>query len=1271
MKRLLLAECRLVGIPLRATSVPLQITISDGGEDGRVEWTGGVKSTSYLPSRFSAFQAKAQNLTAQIVKDEISKTDKKTGKRTLNNAMREVIRHKGAYIIFCSYAFTEQKIDALREALLTSVRDCNCSLPRLCAVEIYDANRIADWINQHSSAAAWMAEIQRGRSVAGFLSQDGWALAQEIYAVPWVDDASPRYVLEGIDSPDAGTGRTAGDFWNFSQLSEFALKFLGGEKTALRIAGPSGYGKTRFSYELFNHRTQIADAIDSAALLYADLAVVGEEIMKLALEIADSGSPTILIADECSDDAHGRLASIARRANSKLRIVSIDVETSVAPADDTLVLRLAPASGTAISQIARSVYPNLTDTDARLVEQLARGFPRMAILAAQQGGVGRKAVRSAEQLIDRIVWGRRSIDAESLRALESLSLFEWVGIKGQAVAEAALIAENFARMSHDAFIERILSFSGRGVLVQRGDYIQVSPVPLAAALATRRLALLVDQRLVSFFDLATERLQRSLLGRLKWLDNTAQAKEFARTMLHTDRMGNIAALQSDFGGACLDKFVHVDPDLTMSTIQRVFGGLDKDGLKKLGSGRRSLVWALEKLSFRRESFDSAATLLRRLAAAETERRISNNATGQFQQLFQLHLSGTEALPDARLLVLDEGLESTDPEEQSVCLGALDRMLKTHHFTRVGGAEEIGSAERLEDWTPQTLDEIWNFHRAAISRLTSLAISSDPMNVRAMTILASHVRGLLSNFPFTELKLTISQVIGAHGTWPEVIQEVNEWLYFDRDEVPASLGLEIREYFDELLPSDPIELAALYASGWETDFHDPDHPYDAQDSNLDFEYSTRQLQTLAEKITTTEPLPTRQIVERFASSHTNNLFAFAQRLAERAADPIYIFAQALAFVKENQTEANMQLFGGIFSGCDRRDPRLARECLGLALKSDQLKRNVIAIIGAGELQAADIAMVASLIRAGDIEPGRCAPLSYGRGMDHLPSDAIAPLLEALVSRGREGLWSVLDIMVMLLHGDKVARPELARILRSAMLAPDLFDEPVQTMDGHNLEMLISALVRRGLVDAPFCKALVKQLLSICAKKHQNAFHSLDGSVQNGLLSLAKIHPNEVWAGVAKLMLSKDWYVQSRLCRLIAPPLSDHIKPGILFAIPANIYLEWVREEPEIRARLIAPWLPICTQKPSDGPLDWHPDTKAFVEEFFSADGVLGEIAARLHPRSWWGSVSFHLQPMIELLARWRTHPQAEIRRFATSQIERFTSEGQEADRREEEDEVRLT
>jgi hypothetical protein len=74
------------------------------------------------------------------------------------------------------------------------------------------------------------------------------------------------------------------------------------------------------------------------------------------------------------------------------------------------------------------------------------------------------------------------------------------------------------------------------------------------------------------------------------------------------------------------------------------------------SSRRHLVWALEKLVFRKESFSRAATLLRKLAAAETEDNIVNNASGLFKGLFHIYLSGTEAPPDARLFAQHCGLK---------------------------------------------------------------------------------------------------------------------------------------------------------------------------------------------------------------------------------------------------------------------------------------------------------------------------------------------------------------------------------------------------------------------------------------------------------------------------------------------------------------------------------------------------------------------------------------------------------------------------------------
>ena len=93
MKLLMLAECRLVDIPLRATTVPLQITIPDGGEDGRVEWIGGVDATDFFPSRFCVFQSKAQNLTETTIAAEILRKTK-GHKPTLKPAVSEVLSRR-------------------------------------------------------------------------------------------------------------------------------------------------------------------------------------------------------------------------------------------------------------------------------------------------------------------------------------------------------------------------------------------------------------------------------------------------------------------------------------------------------------------------------------------------------------------------------------------------------------------------------------------------------------------------------------------------------------------------------------------------------------------------------------------------------------------------------------------------------------------------------------------------------------------------------------------------------------------------------------------------------------------------------------------------------------------------------------------------------------------------------------------------------------------------------------------------------------------------
>ncbi|MDH5195100.1 MAG: hypothetical protein OEW32_15545 [Nitrospira sp.] len=1241
MKRLLHAECRLIDIPLRATTVPLQITVADGGEDGRVDWSGGADSTDYFPGRFSIFQSKAQNLTEKLIAAEVLKKPKK-GAAKLNAAVLEAVSRRGSYIVFCSRKCTGQKIKKLKNAIEKAVRKGKRKPSNLKSIEIYDANRIADWVNTHPPVALWLASLSKGRSLTGFLSHEAWGRADDIRRIPWIADETSRFSHNQIkDSEIRPDGSNA--VWTFEEAAAAALDWLGKDQPVLRLAGPSGFGKSRFAYEMFNQQTNVSGEVDRTVLIYADLAIVGGEVAKLALEIADAGSSAILVVDDCPDDFHSKLSDITRRAGSRLRLVTIDVETKV---QDTLVIRLEPASDRTIGSIASSVAPSLTASDSRFIQEFAKGFPKMAILAAKHNGRSRPTIGSAGEILNRVVWGRRQRIEEAQKALELLSLFEWVGLGGRVTEEGKLIAENLGTMTQDAFVEHINSFTSRGIIVQREESYQVSPIPLAVVLATDRLKL-IKEKLLSFFLEAPLRLKISLLRRLRWLDTSQEAKAFARTLLTFDYLGNLETLNTEGGAECLDHLVHVDPDLVMATIHRVFDGLNSAELHQVSEGRRYLVWALEKLAFRKETFDGAATLLRRLAASETEGDISNNATGQFTQLYQLYLSGTEAPPAMRFLVLDDGLRSSNAREREVCIVALNKMLETGHYSRSGGAEEVGS-ERLKDWEPSIYGEILDFLRAALKRLTDIALSTDHFAPQAKNIIGSHIRGLIGKLPLEELKATISRILLRDGFWPKAVEKVNEWLYFDRRKAPQDLGREVRAYFDELMPADSVEQAILYTHGWQSDFHDPDIDYDQESSGHDYEYMTRKAIELADLISKDLGAIDRTL-EHFVASEGKNVFPFARRLAELAPSVTAMFKTAVERIEHRQEAANLDFFGGLIAGADLRDAGAARECIQIVLGSTKLKPDVISMIRSSKLQRSDIALVVSLLQSGDIKPSECSSLSYGRGLAHLEGEDVLPLLMELSQNGSEGLLAVIDIVTMLLHGGGELTEGILSVLQTVLVDQKLFDSAEKKRQmGYEVDRVIKYLVRRNLIKVQFAKALVKQLLNICTPARANVFHELCGPVRDSLRAIIDQYPLEVWTNVAKLLVSTDVVVRHRIEQLVMTDHDNYMGPGLLFEIPADIYIEWTRKDSAHRASIVMRWLPITTKTKADS-LAWHPALESFISQFGNEPAVLGALSRRLQPMSSYGSLKPHIEPQIKLLESWTSHPQPKVRQWARERI----------------------
>jgi hypothetical protein len=915
LKRLVLAESRLAGIPLRGAAVPLQITIPDSGEDGRVEWTGGQPSTAYLPNRFTALQSKAQNLAESRVRNEVLKTSKE-GPPKLSPVILEVLSRKGAYVIFCRERMVTEKRKKLVKAIQAAITAGGGNPKKATAIEIYDANLIVDWVNTHPAVALWLASQRLGRNLAGFQTHEAWGRTPE-FSPAWKPSDEPRFAPVNRVVPTENRKDPKRGAWTYEQAAAEMLDFLATEKAIVRVFGPSGYGKSRFVYEVLGSARGIADEIDSDSVIYCDGSIAGYEAVKLALELADTGLHAILVVDECPDELHHKLVNIVKRMNSRLRLVTLDIETKVLQASDTLSVRVEKSDDKLIQEIAKGVMPDLSDSDTRFIAEIAEGFPRMAVLAAQQDGDSRQTLVSAEQILDRIIWSGKQRVPDAQRVLEIASLFEWLGLQDPVEDQAAFLATELAQMPTLQFVEHLLSFKARGIITQRGDFVQVGPVPLAARLGLARLSVMTPQQLVQFFQKAPPELRSSLLKRIKWMDTSPTAVAFAERLLQPEMLGKFAALNTEFGSKALDRLVHVAPDVCSATIERVFGHLTIDELKAAHDGRRYLVWSLEKLVFRRKTFDRSALLLLKLAVAENE-NYGNNSTGIFNQLFQLYLSGTEAEPKVRLLVLDEGLKSTDEIQRRICVDALGHMLDSGHYSRSGGAEQIGSADALEDWRPKTYGEIHDFFRAATSRLVSIAISDNSLAPLAKNHLASHIRGLLNHLPASEVKAMIDTITSHHGFWPDALTSVSDWLYFDRENsTPAKVYKEIRSMYDALLPTDPADLAVLYTHCWRADLHDPDSKYDrSPNGKHDFDYASRQATAMAAKIAKDATLIQRS-VERLACSDGHGTLPFAKELMKRVENPQTLCEMAIKVAEESAHAPNRGFFGGLIAGADER------------------------------------------------------------------------------------------------------------------------------------------------------------------------------------------------------------------------------------------------------------------------------------------------------------------------------------------------------------------
>jgi hypothetical protein len=1247
LRKLLYAEAQNAGISLRGVSVPLQITIPDGGEDARISWEKGLEQTDYLPSRFCIFQSKATNMGKEGWRKEVltKPSRNKNAIPELNDAVKDAIDRNGAYIGFTSAIIIgskkyKERINGIKEGITDAGEDPK----RLNFIGIYDANKIAEWASKHPAVAVWLNEKQSGLTLRGFQTLKRLGERHDIESILQVEDKESRFSIESENVASKNTSIT------FDRAKERIADYLSESKKSIRIIGSSGVGKTRFLYEALRDKTTIAKVALATSAIYCDFRDIGNQIFQIAQSLSETGTSAIVIVDECSRDTAIRLGNITVNGSSNLRLITIGNDNQSIDQDNCLNISVLPADDTLIEGIIKQRHPEADYSDIDFIKNLSGGYPRIAVLATDNYVEGAPILKSVEDVVERVLKGCGINRIEQVRAIECLALFKQLGADDKSSSEIDFVAENLARQTGDEMYEHLAHAAKQHLVDRRGNYFMAQPLPIAAFLGSRRLDLLRVNTILDFIKNSSPALRESFLSQWCHFDVSRTASMVAQRLLARDGWcSSLEGLSTEPGSQCLGAIVHIDPDGVTDAIRYIYGDLSIDNLKSAETKNRHLIEVLKLLVFRKRSFYVAAPLLMRLAAVENRHSFSN-AASRFTQLFHLRLSGTEADPDERFAILDQGISSGDERVISICIEALENTLKRDGFGSVC-LNRIGSQPPFKDWEPKINGEVFDFHTNGLQRLANIRVDHIKFADKCENVIASRIRSLLfCNHLFNEIEDIVKNISKEKIIWLEAIKGVGDWLYFDRTKAPEEFSRKVRNLYDDLIPTDLIEQALLYTKFWVGKIRNPDLIYEAGTFSSHAEYSSKRAREVAAEIAIDKQL-SYLAIRTMVREELNDVFSFTDELAKSLKDPVEAFQIAVKEFEISTECKGLQFIRGLIAGIDKIDNQAASECIDIASRSDVLKNKMVSIHSAVSLSIERLSRIIQSLQERSISLTEFTYFSIGKGLNTLSAEDICPLIDELAfNHGAEGLWIAIEIISNYLYDTENTSPCLIQRIKEITTSPKLFEKTNKSgMDRYLFDQLIFLVDEHHGVDNEFTTRLCDQIVKLCQTNDYNVFSELSNYFQHIIKLLVKKHPVLIWRSLShffEIATPSEIYY---LVNLVGSPQhaldgESQNKAGTLFGVSDNDCRAWAKIKPEIHSPFLCTFYP-ATEIDSAGNNQWHPALVTLTHEFGAIEEFRTALARRLSPSSWSGSIIPHLETYLKLLETWFKHPIPEMSQWA--------------------------